>query len=70
MFEERMRGGGGMSEEGLLFCRVGVGVGGAAAAYAETPPDQRSPPEAVAPPSQAVGAGPANQEAAKAASKY
>lgn len=53
-----------MREEGLLLCRIGVRVGGAAAAYAETPPDQRGASEAVAPPTQAVGAGPAQQEAA------
>lgn len=49
-----MRGVGRMSEEGLLFCSVGVRVGGAAAAYAETPSYKRSPPKAVTPPAQAV----------------
>lgn len=64
MLEQRMGGVERMGEEGLLFCRIGVRVGGAAAAHAETPSDQRSPPKAVSPPTQAVGAGPAKQEAA------
>lgn len=59
MFGQRMMGEGGMSEEGLLLCRIGVRVGGAAAAYAQTSSDERSPPEAVTPPTQAVRAGPA-----------
>lgn len=69
VLEQRMRGVGRMSEEGLLFCRIGVRVGGAAAAYAEAPSYQRSPSEAVTPPAQAVRAGPAKQEAAEAGFK-
>lgn len=59
MLGQRMMGEGGMGEEGLLFCRIGVRVGGAAAAHAQTSSDQRSPPEAVTPSPQAVRAGPA-----------
>lgn len=48
-----------VGEKGLLLGGVGVGVWRPGAVHAEAASDQRRPAEPVAPPAQAVGAGPA-----------
>lgn len=58
---ERMVGEGRVGQEGLLLGSVGVGVRGARAVDAEAASHQRSPAKPIAPPAQAVGAGPAEQ---------
>lgn len=55
-----------VGEEGLLLSGVGVGFGGAGAVHTEAASHQGSPPEPIAPPAQAVGAGPAAQREIKA----